>query len=246
MRPTGAAILGTGPAGASVLGGGPSAPGGSAFDPSQELSVVRWWRADTVILDGGGKVVSVTDKSSAADPFMQVNVTGTYNATDARYGGKPSVEVVGATTFFHSTSTVTTGAFTIFWVGLSSAVASIWSFGPSSDYVRTSNDTTSHEVVRAGGNCFKTTTAANWGVSAAAQTFTTVYGGTLATFTQGLNGVAVPMTNLGVDGGTTPKAQTFEVNTNGSFAEVIICNAALSAARVAQFEAYLRARYTHY
>ncbi len=250
MKPTGAAILGNGPAGASVLGGGPSAPGGSAsaFDPVQESSVIRWWRADGVTLDGGGKVSAITDRTANADTFLQGGaVNSTYNTTDARYGNKPSIEIVnvGGTSSFFSTAAVTVGPFTIFWVGLTSLANYIWQFA-GSDYVWSSNNVVSHEVVRPGGNCFKNATVAGWGISTSAKTFSTVYDGTMAGYKQNLNGAAVTLTDIGVDGGTATKTQAFTVRTDGSFAECIICNSALSAGRIAQFEAYLRTRYGHY
>ncbi len=249
MKPTGAAILGNGPAGASVLGGGPSAPGGSAsaFDPVQESSVIRWWRADGVTLNGSSKVTAITDRTVNADSLIQQFQPGILNTADARYGNQPSIEIVnvGGLASYYTSPAVTVGVFTIFWIGLTSLANNIWTFA-GSDYVWSSNNVTSHEVVRPGGNCYRTAGTPNWGISTAAKTFTTVYDGTLAGFKQGLNGVDVPLTSIGFDGGLATKTQSFTTRTDGSFAELIICNAALSPARIAQFEAYFRARYAHY
>lgn len=208
--------------------------------------MIRWWRADGVVLNGSSQVTSVTDRTANADQLVQLVTPQAHVASDARYGGKPSCTLVNASAWF-ATSAVTYGAFTVFVVGQGTLASYYWYGNGGTDYIWLDNNIAAFGIARTAGSCTRTTATASWGITAAAKTYTTVFDGTRAGFKQYLNGVDQAATNVsGTDPGVVAKTQSWTIRQNGSFAEIIICNSALSAARIAQFEAYLQARYAHY
>jgi hypothetical protein len=257
----GASIGAGGPAGFASLGSGPAVAGAAsvpAFDPASLSGMLVWYRSDLVV-EVAGTMVSMTDKSaSLIDATIPGGNTGpTYNATDAAFGGHPSI-TTAALKSLQTASDITYGPFTIVHVGLASSGTDLWqrsATGGSFEYCFRSTGASINTFRNAIGSSSQDLSA-NWGFSATARTIAVRYNGiTQAGHTLRINGANQALSPLlDQDPGVGTKAGKLALysdsgGTNilvGSYAEWLVFNRALTDDEMEDVEGYLRSRYGHY
>lgn len=229
----------------------------TTWTPASIYGMAAWYRSDSATVTGG-VVDSLTNLvSGGANATASGATRPTYNATDAAYGGKPSLSFDGTDDTLLA-SGVNYSQHTVFMVARSAGQSGYRPFyrrqavsGNDIDYCSHRTDALfiRNNALTAS---YKTDATAAWGVTAAPITIRVQYGGTHATHNLWKNGSAVSLTSstAGDPGALTngnlrlmSDAVTY---TQGTMVEFIVYNRVLSAAETTLVENYLRARYGHY
>jgi len=234
---------------------GPNASS-NTFLPTQLANLLLWTRGDLGITLNGSNVSAWADQSGNGNHLVQGTALNQplYVASDAAYGGKPSLTWDGSTSSMHTTRTVTLGPGTYIFAVKNTTASSYFAVfqNDSTDYLFASTGLSSF-VSRSAVSCTANLGAA-WGVNASPRTIVRTFDGTVAGHTIRANGVDLGATTAGSPPGTGTTAQTLFVGSNhtpalfltGSFAECIVYGRALSVPELQQVEAYIRTRYGYY
>ena len=227
------------------------------YNPNATPGVLVWYRSDTVSTTGS-VVDSMTDKTATG---INATSSGTarpaYNATDAAYGGKPSLTFDGVDDSL-LVSSISYSSHTVFMVAKSAGAAGYKPFWRRQAVVGNDIDYCSHrtDALFNRNNAlvasYKTDPGASWGVTAAPITIRVQYDGTHAGHALWKNGSAVTLTSATANdpgalatGNLRIMSDTATWN-SGTFAEMIVFSRVLTASECADVESYLRARYAHY
>jgi hypothetical protein len=235
------------------------APGGPAtpFSPGDLADLIVWCESDDLVQ--AGTVSSWTNQADAMNPLIVALGAGfrpTYTASDADFGGAPSVAFSqGTPNWLHTTNDVSLGAFTIVHVCKhTTSNGNVHHQTDGSDLVSCRQDGTTINVVRLPSGSGKTSTA-TWAVDAGAMTLVHRYGGTHAGHILRVNGAAVTLGNgTSNDPGTGAvvgkvglmAAANSATPSSGKVAAFFVVNRALTDPEVLSLEAYLQDKYGHY
>jgi hypothetical protein len=238
--------------------------GAATFTPVALSGCVLWLRSDLGITLNGADVSAWADQSGTAVSLAQATASKQplYNATDADFGGAPSVAFTSADSHtLESSATITYGPHTIFLVAGPLAASGSYYFTRKSggtyreycygndpmEYVGDRNGT--------GASSINNSDLSAWSTVAGVKTIEMQMDGTHAGHTVRVNGVdkreAGGATNdpgTGTGAGTLWLASEDGTGGFGQFemSEMLIYSRVLTAGEITQVEAYLRARYGHY
>jgi hypothetical protein len=242
--------------GLSIGSGGSGAA--EPFTPADLDDLIVWCESDTLVQ--AGTVSSWTNQADGANPLIVALGAGfrpTYTASDADFGGEPSVVFSqGTPNWLHTTNDVSLGAFTIVHVckhTTSNGYIHHQTDGSDANYCR--QDGTTVSAIRLPLASGKNSTA-TWAVDAGAMTLVHRYGGTHAGHILRVNGADLSLNN-GVstdDPGTGAvvakvglMAQANSATpSSGKVAAFFVVNRALTDPEVLSLEAYLQDKYGHY
>lgn len=227
----------------------------STFNPLLVPSLLLWYRSDAATVTGG-VVDALTDQSaSAINATSSGSARPAYTASDAAYGGRPSLSFDGTDDTL-SAAGVNYSNHTIFQVCRSAGAAGYKPFyrrqstGNDIDYCSHRTD-----AIFVRNNALVAsykTNATNWGVTANPITLRVQYGGTHATHALWANGVAVALSSGTANdpgalaSGTLRLMSDTATWTGGTWAEFLCYSRVLTASEAAQVEAYLKSRFNHY
>lgn len=99
--------------------------GGGGFNPSSLGNLSAWYKADSLSLSNGATVTSIADSSGTGNDMTSYGGTPIYNASDAQFGGKPSISLNGSSSYLYKDYAaglpVGSEAWTIYVVGYTSS-----------------------------------------------------------------------------------------------------------------------------
>lgn len=233
-------------------------PGGAGtYNPNSTPGVLIWYRSDTATVTGGVVDALIDKTATGINATSSGTARPTYNATDAAYGGKPSLTFDGVDDTLLA-SGVNYSNHTVFMVARSAGAAGYKPFYRRVGAASNDIDYCSHrtDALFARNNAlvasYKTDPGASWGVTAAPITIRVQYDGTHAGHVLRKNGTAVTLTSATAnDPGTLANGNLRIMSdastwTGGTFVEMIVFSRVLTASECEDVEAYLRARYGHY
>lgn len=229
----------------------------TTWTPASVYGMSAWYRSDTATVTGGVVDALTNRVSGGANATASGTARPTYNATDAAYGGKPSLSFDGTDDTLLA-SGVNYSSHTVFMVARSLGQSGYRPFyrrqavsGNDIDYCSHRTDAlfVRNNALTAS---YKTDPGASWGVTAAPITIRVQYDGTHAGHALWKNGSAVTLTSStandpgALTNGNLRLMSDAVTYTQGTMAEFIAYNRVLSAAETTLVENYLRARYGHY
>jgi hypothetical protein len=112
------------------------------FDPSSLGNLSAWYKVDALGLSNGATVTSWVDSSGTGNDMNSYSGTPTYNASDAEFGGMPSVSFNGSSYLYKNNPTglpQSTNAFSAYIVGYTnnnSSYDSMFGWGSNSNLSR--------------------------------------------------------------------------------------------------------------
>lgn len=233
------------------------AGGGSSFSPGDLSGLLVWCESDTLVQ--AGTVSSWTNQADGPNPLINSVSSGfrpTYSATDADFGGLPSVGFSqGTPAWLHTTNNISLGAFTIVHVckhTTSNGNIHHQSDGTDSNACRQDGSTLT--AVRSPNGSGRTSTA-TWAVDAGPMTMVHRYNGMHASHILRINGATQSLgSGSSNDPGTAAvvakiglmAAANSSAPSSGKVAAFFVVNRALTDPELLSLEAYLQNKYSHY
>jgi hypothetical protein len=104
--------------------------------PASIGGLAAWYKADSLTLMNGATVTSLVDSSGAGNDMTSYSGTPTYNASDAQFGGKPSISFNAGSYLYKDYAAELpegNGSFTIYVVGYVSS-QHLFGIGGNSNY----------------------------------------------------------------------------------------------------------------
>lgn len=229
----------------------------TSWTPASIYGMASWFRSDSATVTGGVVDALVNKLAGAPNATSSGTARPTYNATDAAYGGKPSLTFDGTDDTLLANG-VNYSNHTVFMVARSAGAAGYKPFYRRTGAASNDIDYCSHrtDALFARNNAlvasYKTDPGASWGVTAAPITIRVQYDGTHAGHNLWKNGSAVTLTSSTANdpgalaNGNLRLMSDSVTFTSGTMAEFIVYNRVLTSAESTLVENYLRARYGHY
>lgn len=222
--------------------------------PATISGLILWCRSDKLTLSGSN-VLTWTDQSGQSNDLTQVgsNALPTYTATDASYGGAPSVSFTnGSTTVLGTAGNLAYSAHTII-VAAKAASGTVYLFvheqdSPPGEYVYA--QTNDSWFISDGSATDGVNVSAGWIISSSPQVLTVRFDGNHANDIIRLDGVAQSITHASTGDPSTVTGRFFLGGTvsgggglTGTVAEICVYNRALTLSEYSSVETYMRTRY---
>ena len=131
---SGGSIKFTGTGGGISITSSGGGGGGGGFNPSSLGNLSAWYKAASLSLSNGATVTSIADSSGTGNDMTSYGGTPIYNASDAQFGGKPSISLNGSSYLYKDYAAglpAGSEAWTIYAVGY--ANSSLFGIGGNSN-----------------------------------------------------------------------------------------------------------------
>lgn len=223
--------------------------GSAAFTPASTAGVILWANAATVV---GSPVSQWTDKTGNGNHLTAAGANQpAIVASNAAFGGKPTLTWNGTSTSMRTAGNITLGPFTMMMAIKCTAAGGYFATfqDDGADYFFTNNNFSSW-VTRSAVSC-SANLGASWGAAAGPRTLARVFDGTAAGHKIYANNVDLAAATAGSDPGVGTLTQPFFLGSNqvpASFAafdigDIVIANRALSTVEMGQIHTYFRGLY---